>query len=493
MKKSALLLMASLTLLATNTIWAQTKPVAAAKGTALNQRLVALTTSKLTNGSFVYSELDSTAYRWLGNGGFNYDPIAMKYRVTEYTAADEIDQNYLTPFSNPYNYKYDSILFYFRPSTSLPFEKRCQLIRFDNQNRFLSEQVYNWQSNSWFLQNDLNTSYNTQGKFADQSMRYHDSRQYVNSYREEVSYNTNQMPVLYQYFTWVAGAWVAQIKKEYSYDASTNTQTEIRSGFLSNAWLPMNKMIIKRNAADKIESIIKQDYSNGSWLNKLHFTYTRYANGRIQYFDLRSWSATNNAWGETQRWEVLFNSANKVSVANLLVYSGGAFVPARRDVYTYNSRGILTKLAMQQWNPASNSYALPFHIDTSVVDNDGYIKEQWAVERTVGDIYKPKTDKNHFHYRLEDDAPTSVPLVHREVLKAYPIPADGYLNITAQNEAISSYYITDIEGRMIFKSEAGLNAYAKTAISLAHLVNGTYFLHANTNNGDQTVRFNVQH
>lgn len=265
-------------------------------------------------------------------------------------------------------------------------------------------------------------------------------------YKETWQYNAAGKPSQYLLQLWVAGAYVDDLRKTYTYDGSGKLQQEIHEKHDGTMW--ENSARVTYTATNPLDTTIFTE----AWMSTIWYPFER---NIVKYdgvgnqisSEYEMWNAA--AWEPTDAIYRVFTQGQLQYVQNNY-WDGTSYAPVDRYEYTFlNSDKVLT-LVQKTWH--SGMYTI-----------------------------RPGDDSSYFHYDATGNVaeqPSTATQWH-----IYPSPASSHIIISHATAQHYTAMLCDMSGRVV-KTHTGSSATGR--LDVRNVPAGNYVLVLNA--GNNTVR-----
>lgn len=250
--------------------------------------------------------------------------------------------------------------------------------------------------------------------------------------RATMTYTSGSMTGIYE--GWDGTQWEKSYKTTITYYGNDNPLTSISWNWSSGSWVENDKEILTYDGSGNLATYIEQDWGGSAWENENRYTYS-------------------------------YNSGDKVTATMFEDYNDttSSFDTSGRMVFTLNNDNQCTSLIAESWTGSAWTQA-----------SNG-------------------NEKIIFHYEDIDDGTGIHDVLSENDFSFFPNPAKDELHIKmANSKLVTGISITDISGRVVFKTRSGLRA-SELTIPLSKLTDGLYYLQVTSGGQKGTKPFVVRH
>ncbi len=355
----------------------------------------------------------------------------------------------------------------------------------------------------------------------------YDSSRYVYSGTHEGNLDIN--PVVLDYdkgntYIWDStGNWLQTNRYTNLFDANermVQTTNEVWNT-TTNHWDSLDRSIYTYNGQGQLTEYLVQDWNGGSWDNSFRQTTTYITAGISQRLN-QFWNSSNNTWFDNDRFVYTYDANNKLA-EELHQFWNGTWKNVNRNIYRYNSTGLVWQASFHQWNLGTSAWdsstrstitydAANDPATTLYEEWDGsayvYLQKQtttfsnhqrilaetqsWSSAST-GWVYN--TSSYRMYYFYEPFFPTGITTLPMQAdVKLYPMPANNTLYIALQNSNGKIYTLTliDLNGRKLLQQQSPV--YNNTlSLPVANLPAGNYLLSVATDGQWVTRQVSIAH
>ncbi len=418
---------------------AEKSKLATGKTTALNSRLIAEAYREFDGSVFTLNDTIRASYTGARGGDLKSDYI-----------------------------KYDSVRM-FDVSTGTPTVYGVQNQLFDTQDNIIFYKAKDW-DNSLSMLVDFSRnyfSYNTDNKRTQDSAQSWDGTAWENDTRTTYTYTASKMIASETAEQWGGTAWANFSRTVYTYTAADKVATTEVQFWMGSGWSSFGK---QTNTYDAVSGtltteLVEIDMTASGTLEPYSLTtygYDAAKNAIIE--DNQGWNSTASAWENNYTRQNTYDaSGNKTIVIESFRddVSGLITDTFSRNMYTYNAYKQMTRDESQMYNPSTHAF------ETTPGDyRDTYYYEEFS---PAGIKENPET---------------------KATVNLYPVPARDVLNITATMETAQAITISvsDIQGRVMQTVSLPSASSINTAISVANIPSGNYFIQLIGTKGAQVAR-----
>lgn len=430
---------------------------------AFKQQMTALKNkaekSKLTTGktTALNSRLIAEAYREFDGSVFALNDTLM----ASYTGArgGDLKSDYI---------KYD-LLTRYDVSGGSPVVYGLENQLFDSKDNIIFNNTKDW-DNSLSMLVDFSRnyfSYNADNKRVKDSSEQWDGSAWKNYNLTTSTYTASKMIASETTEQWDGTAWVNANRTVYTYTAADKVATTEVQFWMGSGWSPFAKLTNTYDAVSGTQTteLIEIDMTASGTLEPYSLTkyvYDAAKNAIIE--DNQGWNSTSSAWENNfTRQNTYDASGNKTIVIESFRddVSGLITDTFSRNLYTYNAYKQMTTDESQMYNPSTHAF-----------------------ETTPGDY------RDTYYYEEFSPAGIKENSDAKATVNLYPVPARDVLNITATMETAQAITISvsDIQGRVMQSVSLPSASSINTAISVANIPSGNYFIQLIGDKGAQLAR-----
>jgi len=408
----------------------QLKTHTAAKGTAATgSRLISYV--ELSHDGVTYAYLDSTRFSYSGTRGSDYTwPIG----------------------------RWDSSIIWGYNTATSSWENLAQYFQTFDGNDDMFDKVgktWNTSTNTWDNNDHTINIYDGAHNLLTQVVQTWDAvgGNWKNSSKTIDTYdpNNNVTDEVYQNWNTATSSWDNATHTIYNYDANNNLLTEIHQSWVTGNWKNSSMYTNTYDANNNLLTFISQNWNNATstWVNSIKRTYTYGASNELLNYLYQFWNTTNSVWDNGRRYT--FSNFTGINPGTRIWEnwnnSTSSYENALRTQYTYNAYGQYLSYYDDSWN--------------------------------IGGFWQPATgdEGTRFEYETYTTSVKNLTATGGDA-KAYPVPSNNMLNIDLDWDNAQPFTISllDLTGRVNRSWQVPATAHYHTAISVADLPYGNYFL-----------------
>lgn len=288
------------------------------------------------------------------------------------------------------------------------------------------------------------------------------------------------------------GSFQAYDSVHLEYDGN-NRQTAWWSSYYdrtTSTWKKLLRYEYSYNPSGDISNILVKIWSNNAWVANNLDTYI-YENNFLKTVNQTRWY--NNQWNNASKTEYFYNSANNIDSTLYYNYSNNTFNKNTKNIFSYNVDDNVTEDLQFSWDENLASWIIShrsrYIYNTKKLNTRTIIEQKaqfgWNILREELMTYDSDNDIRTSNRRDNNgvvtskriyiyDAPaTSISEISSLNVKAYPNPANNYINFDLNEDTPYKITITDITGKTIKSST--IHNTTTPSINISDLKEGLYF------------------
>jgi hypothetical protein len=309
--------------------------------------------------------------------------------------------------------------------------------------------------------------------------------------KSENTYNTQNELIKTISATWMNNNWENNDQFDFHYDANHNLAATTTTEW-NGQWDSVRKVVSTFNTNNNTDSTLTMHWDNGAWVYDSLTTYSYNAGALPDTVILKVWDGMSMEWRNHQEYIYAYDGNGNNTSATYKEYQSGVWENTENLIYGYTG-DLLTSSIYQQWN-----------IDSAAFENVGRVLLQYntydqltlmkAENWTQPGMweFEPGDTQFTFYYEEYDDGTGIKNVADAPFFSLYPNPAKNLLHIEAGQNKIDRVSITDLSGRIVYESEAGAKAAAKS-IPVNDFADGVYMLQAESAGKHSAKNFVVRH
>jgi hypothetical protein len=274
-----------------------------------------------------------------------------------------------------------------------------------------------------------------------------------------------------------------------AYDANNNVTGEVSQTWntATSAWDNLTNAIYTYDASNNKITEIDQSWVTGNWQNTSKETYTYDANNNMLTRTYQTWSNPTSSWANVTKNTYTYGPSNELLNNVYQYWSNATSTWGGGKRYTYsNFTGINPGMRIwENWNNTTSSYENALRTQYTYNAYGQYLSyydDTW----NVGGFWQPATGDggSRFEYETYTTSVKNLSAIGGDA-KAYPVPASNMLNIDLDwnNAQPFTVSLIDMTGRVNRSWQVPSTVHYQTAISVADLPYGNYFLNIEGANG----------
>lgn len=349
----------------------------------------------------------------------------------------------------------------------------------------------NFNSDSILLSRDLFT-YDTKGNLVRTINQAYSSNNWGNETLDSTVYDANGRPITEYYFFWIQ-IWNKDTKIIKKYNTNGKPTEKVTQSWNGSVWTVDYRVLYTYDSNGNLTIEEGQEWVSNAW-EKYKKTTTTYNAAKLPTYVLyQIWYTSTSAWTDDLAFTNTYNASNYMIEQVRENYDGVALAKEQHELFTYDISGKLTEIILEKWQNAA--WAKNFKT-TLIYSNDGLVerlKQYWDVsvwinnQRTSYTYCFPQCVKSEVNYWWSNNAwkldkayqytcgqiVSSVNFIKEDALTMYPIPTNGWVNITLPNINEALVEIFTITGEKVMtQTTQGKNIN----LDVQALSEGVYFV-----------------
>lgn len=331
-----------------------------------------------------------------------------------------------------------------------------------------------WIESNWVNSYKEVITYNSNNKISEKIKQVWISGSWTNSKREVSEYNSEGELVAFTSFSWFSGLWYGTNKYIYEYDVMGNCISSTHQGMVDGSWANFDRSLITYNGNNPIE-LIDQTWGDEDWYDDYRVLISYNGNGNILNFTLSEF--IEDEWSNYYRVTYSYSGDNKTECLQE-EFDNFVWNKVMKSRYVYLPNGHMDYVYLQIWDDPNFEW---INIQKLKV---GY-NEQQVIGSLTSESWNPEgswelTDESMKYVFFYDSfIVTEIPKQEDGMkVNVFPNPATDLLNVSVDcNESHpASFVVYDINGRLWMTQQIGKEKFFFKTLDLSKLPNGNYFL-----------------
>ena len=349
---------------------------------------------------------------------------------------------------------------------------------YDSNNNLIAETDLEWNSTSgvWKTIYKTTYTYNASNKVTQiyQQNRNGLTNQLENSEKYIYTYTNGKITEIAGY-NWNNSNWVNDYKTQITYNSNNLPEIGLDYSWDGTQWVLERRITITYNSINKIISRVDEGWANSKWVNDSKSLYTYNSNNKLITERGAKWDEFNNIWVEAGAYRADYEldaTGNRISRTESGSYD-------YKEEYTYDGSALMS------------SFIHPFKDKTGV----DYLFEDFPYVNklltTTGFSFNAITNsytnnsRTTYNYNSAITLSTETLEIEDNSITFYPNPTQDLLFIkTASNTSIDKITVTDLTGKKVIEQKQNT-----AQVNVQNLAKGIYILEVFVGQNKQTRKF----
>lgn len=361
----------------------------------------------------------------------------------------------------------------------------------------ISQRERVWRGNQWFFTYTIDYEYQN-SVLQTETHNVYDNGTPAAVRKTDFGYYLNQLSTSKEYIK-SQNSWHLVTQTDYRYKSSSKTDSVIISSYQADT-LVSKLLTTFKYTNDLLVSQLTKHYSTAGWINSDSVNWFYYPNTSLMKTQKnRTWNSATSSWENSQRVDYEYNDSSELLSESYQHWATMYWANDLRYDYLYDSDNVLLKKLQSMpiyddWrNTVSINYSDIVARNANTIQskfefwggNKGDLTTSFIPFNFNGEAVIRRAKSIQLSYLEFNDTILQTSIPENQYVNVYPNPTYGVFYINVKDKNLKSWYISDLNGRIMIQSD---NAIQSSVVDITDLPKGIYILKVLTDNSACTSK-----